>query len=67
MRIGLAVYGTTFSMGLHPASGRPALRPQQVMEQALTAGLSGVELPLSLWMVRMSQQWLAMLANMVSS
>ena len=49
MRIGLAVYGTTFSMGLHPASGRPALRPQQVMEQALTAGLSGVELPVSLF------------------
>ncbi len=48
MRIGLAVHGTTFSMGLHPASGRPVLRPQQVMEQALAAGLSGVELPVSL-------------------
>ena len=49
MRIGLAVYGTTFSMGLHPASGRPVIRPQQVMEQALAAGLSGVELPISLF------------------
>jgi 3-oxoisoapionate decarboxylase len=48
MRIGLAVHGTTFSMGLHPASGRPVLRPQQVMEHALAAGLSGVELPVSL-------------------
>jgi sugar phosphate isomerase/epimerase len=48
MRIGLAVYGTVFSMGVHPASGRSAIRPQQLMDQALAAGLEGVELPVSL-------------------
>ena len=48
MRIGLAVYGTTFSMGLHPASGRPTIRVQQLMEQALAAHLQGVEIPVSL-------------------
>ena len=48
MRIGLAVYGTVFSMGIHPASGRPTIRPQQLMDQALAAGLEGVELPVSL-------------------
>jgi sugar phosphate isomerase/epimerase len=48
MRIGLSVYGTVFSMGIHPASGRPAIRPQQLMDQALAAGLEGVELPTSL-------------------
>lgn len=48
MRIGLAVYGTVFSMGIHPASGRPAIRPQQLMDRALAAGLEGVELPVSL-------------------
>ncbi len=48
MRIGLAVYGTTFSMGLHPASGRPTIRAQQLMEQALAAHLQGVEIPASL-------------------
>src|SRR6266700_136344 len=45
MRTGLSVYGTTFSMGLHPASGRPLITPQQLMDQALNAGLQGVELP----------------------
>ena len=48
MRIGLAVYGTVFSMGLHPASGRPRIKPIQLMERALAAGLEGVELPVSL-------------------
>jgi sugar phosphate isomerase/epimerase len=48
MRIGLSVYGTTFSMGLHPASGRPLITPQQLMDQALAAGLQGVELPATL-------------------
>jgi 3-oxoisoapionate decarboxylase len=48
MRIGLAVYGTVFSMGIHPASGRPTIRPQQLMDQAIVAGLEGVELPVSL-------------------
>lgn len=48
MRIGLAVYGTTFSMGLHPASGRPTISARQLMEQALAARLQGVEIPVSL-------------------
>jgi 3-oxoisoapionate decarboxylase len=48
MRIGLAVYGTVFSMGLHPASGRPTISVQQLMEQALSAHLQGVEIPVSL-------------------
>lgn len=47
MRIGLAVYGTTFSMGLHPASSRPRINVQQLMEQAYTADLQGVEIPVS--------------------
>ena len=48
MRIGLAVYGTTFSMGLHPASSRPRINVQQLMNQAHTAHLQGVEIPVSL-------------------
>ncbi len=48
MRIGLAVYGTTFSMGIHPASGRPTISVQQLMEQALAAHLQGIEIPASL-------------------
>lgn len=49
MCIGLAVYGTTFSIGLHPASGRPVIRPQPLMDQAVAAGLlRGVELPATL-------------------
>jgi sugar phosphate isomerase/epimerase len=47
MRIGLAVYGTTFGMGIHPASGRAAFRPQQLLDMAISAGLKGVELPAS--------------------
>ena len=48
MRIGLAVYGTTFSMGLHPASSRPKITVRQLMDQALAAHLQGVEIPVSL-------------------
>lgn len=48
MRTGLSVYGTVFSMGLNPASGRPLITPQQLMDQALEAGLQGVELPATL-------------------
>src|SRR6184192_1446550 len=48
MRIGLAVYGTVFSMGIHPASTRPPIRSRQLMDRALGAGLEGVELPASL-------------------
>ncbi|QBD77691.1 sugar phosphate isomerase/epimerase [Ktedonosporobacter rubrisoli] len=45
-RIGLTMYGTIYSMGLAPASGRSVMKPQQLMEQALASGLSGVELPI---------------------
>jgi sugar phosphate isomerase/epimerase len=48
MRIGLAVYGTTFSMGLHPASNRPTISVEQLMDQACAAHLQGVEVPVSL-------------------
>ncbi|GAC1401836.1 MAG: sugar phosphate isomerase/epimerase [Ktedonobacteraceae bacterium] len=48
MRIGLAVYGTTFSMGLHSASSRSTISVLQLMDQALAAHLQGVEIPVSL-------------------
>ena len=48
MRIGLAVYGTTFSMGLHPTSNRQKITVRQLMNQALTSHLQGVEIPVSL-------------------
>ncbi len=47
MRIGLSVYGTTFGMGIHPASGRAAISPEQLLDRAISAGLEGVELPAS--------------------
>src|SRR6266566_848714 len=48
MRIGLSVYGTTFVMGIHPASGHPTITPRQLMDKAIAAGLEGVDLPVSL-------------------
>ncbi len=48
MRIGLSVYGTTFSMGIDPASGRSTINPRQLMDQAIAAGIEGVELPATL-------------------
>jgi sugar phosphate isomerase/epimerase len=48
MRIGLSVYGTTFSMGIDPASEHPTIIPMQLMDRAIDAGLDGVELPASL-------------------
>jgi sugar phosphate isomerase/epimerase len=47
MRIGLSVYGTTFGMGIHPASGRAVISPQQLLDMAISTGLEGVELPAS--------------------
>jgi sugar phosphate isomerase/epimerase len=47
MHIGLSVYGTTFGMGIHPASGRAAISPEQLLDRAISAGLEGVELPAS--------------------
>lgn len=48
MHIGLTAYGTVFSMGIAPSSGRPLITPFQMMDQALAHGLAGVELPVSL-------------------
>ena len=48
MRIGLAVYGTTFGMGIDPASKRPTITPKQLLDKAKSLGLEGVELPASL-------------------
>jgi 3-oxoisoapionate decarboxylase len=48
MRIGLAVYGTTFGMGIDPASKRPTITPKQLLDKASKSGLGGVELPASL-------------------
>jgi sugar phosphate isomerase/epimerase len=48
MHIGLSMYGTVFSMGLHPAANRPTITPQQLMDQALARGLEGVEMPVAL-------------------
>lgn len=48
MRIGLSVYGTTFGMGIDPASGHPIITPMQLMDKAIDAGLEGVELPATL-------------------
>ena len=45
MRIGLSVYGTTFGMGIDPLSGRTVISPGELMDQAINAGLEGVELP----------------------
>lgn len=45
MKVGLCVYGTTFMMGIHPKSGRPRITASQLMEQAIQAGLEGVEMP----------------------
>jgi len=45
MRVGLSVYGTTYSMGLRPEAGRPQVTARDVMDQAIGYGLAGVELP----------------------
>ncbi len=48
MRIGLAVYGTTFGMGIDLASDRPTITPMQLLDKASDIGLGGAELPASL-------------------
>ncbi|NHN34785.1 sugar phosphate isomerase/epimerase family protein [Paenibacillus agricola] len=48
MRLGLSVYGTVYSMGISPDSGRPTIRPTELIDQALAYGLEGVEIPISL-------------------
>jgi len=48
MRISLSVYGATFGMGIDPRAGRPTITPSQFMDKAISVGLEGVELPVSL-------------------
>lgn len=48
MRLGLSMYGTVFSMGLHSKSGRPVTTALELLQRALDMGLSGVELPAQL-------------------
>lgn len=48
MKLGLAVYGTTFMMGIHPQAKRPRIRASQLLDQAAQYGLQGIEIPLSL-------------------
>lgn len=48
MHIGLAVYGTTFGMGIDPASERPTITPKQLLDKVRDRGLEGVELPATL-------------------
>ncbi|GGA12119.1 xylose isomerase [Paenibacillus marchantiophytorum] len=48
MKLGLAVYGTTFMMGIHPQSSRARITASQLLEQAAQLNLQGIELPLSL-------------------
>lgn len=48
MRLGLNVYGTTYSMGLNPASGRPTIKASELLAQAVDDGLEGVEIPYNL-------------------
>lgn len=47
-RIGLSMYGTPYSMGLTSASDRPAFTADDLIDQAMTLGLTGVELPAAL-------------------
>jgi 3-oxoisoapionate decarboxylase len=48
MHIGLAVYGTTFGMGIDPASERPTITPKHLLDKAKSCGLEGAELPATL-------------------
>jgi sugar phosphate isomerase/epimerase len=48
MRVGLSVYGTTYSMGISPKSGRLPIRPMELIDQAQAYGLEGVEIPIAL-------------------
>jgi 3-oxoisoapionate decarboxylase len=48
MRLSLAVYGTTFGMGIDPASKRLTITPKQLLDKVRDSGLGGVELPVSL-------------------
>lgn len=45
MPVGLTVSGTTFSMGLHPQAGRPAITARGLIDLASALGLGGIEVP----------------------
>jgi len=47
-RIGLSMYGTPYSMGIRPAAGRPAFTAYDLIDQAMTFGLAGIEIPATL-------------------
>jgi len=46
--VGLSMYGTPYSMGLSPASDRPAFTAYDLIDQALGYGLAGIEVPAAL-------------------
>jgi len=46
--IGLSMYGTPYSMGINPAADRPAFTAYDLIDQATTFGLAGIELPATL-------------------
>src|SRR5260370_8844540 len=48
MRIGISVYGMTFSLGIDLDSRRPTITPSRLIDKAFAIGLEGVELPASL-------------------
>jgi sugar phosphate isomerase/epimerase len=47
-RMGLSMYGTPYSMGINPGSGRPPFTAFDLIDQATTFGLAGIELPAAL-------------------
>jgi len=47
-RIGLSMYGTPYSMGISPGSGRPPFTADDLIDQATRFGLAGIELPAAL-------------------
>ncbi|WP_308638779.1 sugar phosphate isomerase/epimerase family protein [Paenibacillus silvisoli] len=47
MRIGLSMFGTTYTMGLHPRAGIPPMTADTLLDTALEAGLQGMELSAS--------------------
>lgn len=47
-RIGLSMYGTPYSMGISPGSDRPAFTADDLIDQATSFGLAGIELPAAL-------------------
>jgi sugar phosphate isomerase/epimerase len=48
MKVGLNAFGTTYTMGLRPQSGRPRITAKELILQAVEAELEGVEMPIAL-------------------